>query len=304
VLVEGRPQAFDAFGSPTWFGFQPPQVLYTAPIDSAPLVTGIAWSAGGDLVVGYGVSTFEAGPIWTSTTTFRCATRRFGEQIVEVEVDREQITGMDPTVAVAGQGPSLQVFYGYEASDGVRLATSGDGGRTFTRRATLGAPGDHQPTVLVRDSAGVVQVDLLYLGMRDEGLELHRSHWGAWPNSPREDSELTTASTIVTAPSSPPPGSGFPWLSYSMRSTQLNWLGYDAVVDGATIVIAYDEVTFDNVMVCLGSPSVVPSSTAGVPAGGGGFQTAVPPPLAPGLTEPVRAVDPAHSHQLKLLRLP
>jgi hypothetical protein len=271
VLVEGRPQAFDAFGSPTWFLFQPAQVLYTAPMDSAPLVTGIAWSEGGDLVVGFGVSTFEAGPTWTSTTTFRCATRRFGEQFVEVEVDREEITGMDPTVAVAGQGAGLQVFYGYEASDGVRLASSSDGGRTFTRQATLGSPGDHQPTVLVRESAGVVQVDLLYLGMRNDGLELHRSHWSAWPSSPRADSELTTASTVVTtpSPSSPSPGGGIPWSSYSMRSTQLNWLGYDAVVDGAAIVIAYDEVTFDNVMVCLGSPSVVPSSTAGVPAGGG-----------------------------------
>lgn len=303
VLVEGRPQAFDAFGSPTWFAFQPAQVLYTASMDSAPLVTGIAWSAGGDLVVGYGVSSFEAGPTWTSTTTFRCATRRFGEQFVEVEVDREEITGMDPTVAVAGQGAGLQVFYGYEASDGVRLATSSDGGRTFTRKATLGAPGDHQPTVLVRENGGVVQVDLLYLGMRNEGLELHRSYWSTWPNAPREDSELTTASTVTTAPSAPPLGSNIPWFSYSMRTTQINWLGYDAVVDGATIVIAYDEVTFDNVMVLLGSPNVAPSTTANAP-GGGGFQPVLPPPLAPGLTEPVRAVDPLHSHQLKLLRLP
>jgi hypothetical protein len=33
------------------------------------------------------------------------------------------------------------------------------------------------------------------------------------------------------------------------------------------------------------------------------FTPADPPPLAPGLTEPVPAPDPAHMHQLKLIRL-
>ena len=35
----------------------------------------------------------------------------------------------------------------------------------------------------------------------------------------------------------------------------------------------------------------------------GDFEAADPPPLAPGLTEPVAAPDPAHRHQLKLIRL-
>jgi hypothetical protein len=35
----------------------------------------------------------------------------------------------------------------------------------------------------------------------------------------------------------------------------------------------------------------------------GMFQLAQPPPLAPGLTEPVPPPDPTHRHQLKLLRL-
>ncbi|MCU0867530.1 MAG: hypothetical protein MUC36_27430 [Planctomycetes bacterium] len=290
VLVEGRPQAFDAFGSPTWYGFDAPQVLYTAPMNSSPLVTGIAWSEGGDLAIGYAVTTFgsESG-LWSSTTVNRSAVRRFGEQIVDVEVDSERIIGFDPSVAVSGQGADLKVFYAYEASDGVRLATSRDGGRTFARAATLGAPGDHQPTVMVRESAGTTRLDVLYLGTRNEGLELHRSHWSSWPNSVRMDSELTTAA-VVPAEVPPntggvPPGGNIP-MFYALRSTQLNWLGYDAVVD-------------------LGSPMASDASTTattGVP--GGGFQAAVPPPLAPGLTEPVRAVDPAHSHQLKLLRLP
>jgi hypothetical protein len=309
VLVEGRPQAFDAFGSPTWYGFDAPQVLYTAPMDSSPLLTGIAWSAGGDLAIGYAVTTFGSeGGLWTSTTFNRCAVRRFGEQIVDVEVDREQITSFDPSVAVTGQGQDLKVFYAYEASDGVRLSTSSDGGRTFARAATLGAPGDHQPTVLARESAGTTRLDVLYLGMRNDGLELHRSHWSSWPNSVRTDSELTTASVVSTQlppdTGGVPPGGNVPVL-YSLRSTQLNWLGYDAVVDGTSIVIAYNEVTFDNVMICLGSPTGLDASTTGTTgAPSGGFQAAVPPPLAPGLTEPVRAVDPAHSHQLKLLRLP
>ena len=37
--------------------------------------------------------------------------------------------------------------------------------------------------------------------------------------------------------------------------------------------------------------------------GGGDFQPAEPPPLAPGLTEPLPAPDPDHMHQLKMLRL-
>ena len=37
--------------------------------------------------------------------------------------------------------------------------------------------------------------------------------------------------------------------------------------------------------------------------GSGEFVPAEPPPLAPGLTEPVAEPDPDHMHQLKLLRL-
>ena len=74
------------------------------------------------------------------------------------------------------------------------------------------------------------------------------------------------------------------------------------MVDGDTIVVAYDEVTLDNILICLGSPTGgQPDGTASVP--GGAFQPAAPPPLAPGLSEPVRAVEPTHAHQLKLLQL-
>lgn len=301
VLVEGRPIAFDTFGSPTAFGFDPPQVVFTAPVDSSPLTTGIAWSAGNDLVVGYAASWFTPGPIWSSTTEFRCATRRNGGPLVDTQVDVEsRLLGNDPSVAVTGQGAFLRVFYAYECADGVLLATSVDGGASFTLGDPIGHPGDASPQVLVREIGGQTRVDVLYLAQREQGLELHRSQWLDWPSSVREDSTLTQAHTEVVNYTAPMP-SGI-WFPYGLRTTQMNWFGYDAVLDGNTIVVVYDEVTIENAYVCLGAPTgpFGSSSTTGIPSGG--FIS--PPPLAPGLTEPMRPPQASDAHQLVLLRLP
>ena len=81
------------------------------------------------------------------------------------------------------------------------------------------------------------------------------------------------------------------------------WLGYDAVLDGEEIVVVYDEVTFDGYeywpVIDIGAPA--PAAGAGAAED---FVPADPPPLAPGLTEPVPVPDPLHRHQLRLLRLP
>ena len=81
-------------------------------------------------------------------------------------------------------------------------------------------------------------------------------------------------------------------------------MGYDAVLDGDEIVVVYDEETFDAAFICLGGwgwleTDVVFPGTTSAP----GFIPADPPPLVPGMTELLPAPDPAHRHQLKLLRL-
>lgn len=309
VVVEGEPMAYDGSGSPTWYVFTPPEVLYTTPRDVTPLTTGIAWSAGGDLVVGYAANWFEAVPggAWRSTTEFRCATRLWGGSWQHAEVDREEMFGMDPTVAVRGQGESLQIFYAYEVADGLRLATSDDGGFAWTLAAEFGQPGDHLPTVCVRDGATpeAAKVDVLYLATRAAGTELHRASWAEWGASERVDEALTRASFAVTAfvpQTGMPPGLSLPFV---LATTQVGWLGYDAVQVGDELVIAYDEVTMDSVQfgasIAVAFPNA--STTAGGPVYGPIFSPSTPPPLAPGLTEPMPAPDPAHMHQLKLLRV-
>lgn len=295
-VVEGRPIAFDANGSPTWFEFGDPVVLHTALLDSTPMTSGVAYSAGGDLVVGYGASQFVdlPGPAWKTVTEFRCATRRFGEAFRDREVDEEeQIFAMDPTVAVLGQGASLRIFYAYEGEAGVRLAVSEDGGDTFVRSPAWGITGDHLPSVFARDVAGKTRVDVLYIASREEGTELHRATWFDWPTSPRIDEKLTDA--VLT---NEQPTAGQPFGRVLMQ--QIGWLGYDAVRDGDDLVVVYDETLVENVLwigPMLGGPFAVGPTTTAT------FQPVAPPPLAPGMTEPVRPVDTTDTHQLKLMRL-
>jgi hypothetical protein len=301
VLVEGRAVAFDTFGSPTWFQFHPAEVLYASPVDVTPLTTGIAWSEGGDLVIGYASSRMEtSGGFWVATTEFRCSTRRYGGAFVHVVVDEERILGMDPTVAVLGSGAGLRVFYAYEVSNGLRLAVSEDAGQTFVRGPAFGQAGDYQPSVFARQTGGTTRVDVLYLAQRAYGTELHRSHWTAWPASPRIDEALTRAS-MESVPYTGPVWGGVPPNAFTWRIKQVAFLGYDAVLDGNQLVAAYDEVTFDSLFVCSTMLGSTASTTAGqLPPI---WTPATPPPLAPGLTLPMPTPDPAHAHQLKLLRI-
>ena len=59
MLLEGRPRPFDGGGSPTAFVFDAEQVIYRGTRDVLPVINGVAWSEGGDLVVGYGFSSVE-----------------------------------------------------------------------------------------------------------------------------------------------------------------------------------------------------------------------------------------------------
>jgi hypothetical protein len=307
MLVEGWPTATDPNGSPLVYQFQAPIVLRSMPAASTPLTTGIAWSSGGDLVVGYAASTWaSAGMGWSSTTEFRCMSRPWGGAMHDVLVDSEQVFGRDPSVAVLGSGSSMQVFYAYEVQDGVRLATSSDGGATFALGPTFGAPGAHLPSVFARARNGATKVDVLYLASAANGNELHHARWADFGVSAREDFRITGASMVPTPPQGPRIGGNgmTPPFDYGWRSTQVSWLGYDAALDGDQIVAVVDEVTFDEAFVCLamfqgffGQSSTTAGSLPPI------FQSASPPPLAPGMTQALPAVDPAHSHQLQIVRI-
>jgi hypothetical protein len=304
LLVEGHVHAVDANGSPTWFAFDQPKLVHTMPANSTPLTTGIAWSEGGDLVIAYGASWFGVpveGAGWLSTTEFRCATRWYGGDLRDRLVDREEIFGMDPTVSVLGQGPTLRIYYAYEGRFGLRLAHSDNGGDKFKLDTMFGQPGDHLPAVFAREKNGGVQLDVVYIAAREQGNELYLSRWLDGPTSPREDVRLTKASTEWTT-DPPSTATGIWSFGGTMRTTQIAWLGFDAVLQGDEIVAVYDEVTFDGGCY-FGGPIGVWMTTASIPGTMPTFSPAVPPPLAPGLTEAVPAVDPEHIHQLRLLRL-
>ena len=105
----------------------------------------------------------------------------------------------------------------------------------------------------------------------------------------------------------PPPvgGGAMPFApTESPTITQVSWFGYDATLDGDDIVVVLDEERTQPFAIMLMGDDmrVAEGGGAGAPASGD-FVAADPPPLAPGLTEPVPAPDPAHRHQLKLMRL-
>jgi hypothetical protein len=308
VLAQGGPVAFDPSGSPVWFTCQEPRVLRAMPQFSTPLTTGMAYSSGGDLVVGYAASWFTSeGMNWTSSTEFRCAVQPFGGEIRDTQVDLEEVFGRDPSVALLGSGPTLQIAYAYEVGAGIRVATSADAGLTFAQLDTFGGSGAHLPSVFLRQGPAGVQADVLFLAAAACGTELHHARWTDFPGCVREDFRVTQATMTPTPVQPGRPiwnGGHTPPLTFGWRIQQVSWLGYDATLDGDQIVVAVDEVTFDAAFCCYGANFGAPSgrfevnSQAAQNSGQGSA-----PPLAPGMSEPLPPVDPAHAHQLALLRL-
>ncbi|MCU0726122.1 MAG: hypothetical protein MUE73_10080 [Planctomycetes bacterium] len=188
----------------------------------------------------------------------------------------------------------------------MKLSVSTDAGRTFSPVISLEDGNTHTPTVLAREQEGAVLLDLLFLAQGEEGTELHLIHWDDYGRTAPARHRLTEAvSESTITPPDPvwrdgiailPPESGF-------RTTQVAWFGYDAAVSGDEVVVVVDEETSEGWFRMLGAPEAwfVDGLTGGaVPRD---FTPAEPPPLAPGMTEPVPAPDPADMHQLKLLRL-
>ncbi len=309
TLREGRPSALDGGGSPTSFAFDPPVVLHRETGDVTPVPMGVEWSAAGDLAVGYGFARFtlKEDRTFESLTQTRCAVRPHGGEFTDVVVDEDLVVGKDPSVALLGGGAGLRVFLAYEGPDGVRLAVSEDGGKSYTVPFAMTSGGTHTPSVFAREKAGSTVIDLLCLADGAEGTELHLLRWEDFGNAPPTEYRLTTAVSEHTAPPAEPawrdgiailpPDSGF-------RITQVAWFGYDAALHGDDIVVVYDEETYEGWYCVMDAPSVLSGgaldAAEGLPRD---FTPAEPPPLAPGMTEPVPAPDPGDMHQLKLLRL-
>jgi hypothetical protein len=309
-LVEGRPSAFDGGGSPTAYKFDGPLPVHEERGDVTPLLMEAAWSEGGDLVVGFAFTRFNSMPdrSWEIVTQNRCAVRPWGGAFEDRLIEEDRIVGRDPSVALIGSGPGLTVFYAYEGREGVLLRMSEDAGRTFSAAISAGDPGSHTPSVLARRQGDALRVDLLYLTDAGSGTELHLLHWDDFRSGLSSRHRLTRAAMVPF--DSVPPDSKAPGISPGIypppgggsRITEVAWLGYDAVLDGDDAVVVVDEQTYDAWYVCMGldGGSGFGSPTAFEQVD---FTPADPPPLAPGLTEPMPAPDPAHMHQLKLIRL-
>lgn len=310
LLVEGRPD--DDF-TPTAYTFDPPRVIHSVPGDAMPIILGATYSSGGDLAIGYGYTTITREDLTVTTrTAFRSAVRRFGtSDFVDTLVDEDVVVGRDPSVAVVGSGPSMRIFYAYEGRDGVLLRTSADAGQTWSAVTAIGDRNAHLPTVIARDRGDRITVDVLYLTYADSGLELHLLHWEDFDGGAPQSHRLTEASIEEVDIPAPVPQPGapvgiLPPTGPMPRITEIGWFGYDATLDGDEIIVVYDEFTHDawfGIGILPLGPEDVASPAA--PSGGAGaeFQAAEPPPLAPGLTEPMPPPDPEHAHQLKWLRL-
>ena len=310
VLVEGRPSAADANGSPTWFSFDAPQSMFQTDRDATPLLTGAAWSEGGDLVVGHASTTVRPGPDrnWIATTEFWCAVRPWGGKFASKLLDSDILVGRDPSVAVLGSGTDLRIFYAYEGLQGVRMRVSNDAGQTFTPAVTIGTPGAHTPTVFARKRVkgrikGGPRVDVVYLTNGGFGSELHLTRWVDFGESSPEDFRLTTSAMASSAKAGGGGNQRTGPINIGYRLKHVAWLGYDAVLDGDEIVVVYDEETYDAAFVFLNAwnrgRGMVSPTALNSPV----FRPVTPPPLAPGMTKPVPAPVATHRHQLKLLRL-
>ncbi|HEX5136935.1 MAG TPA: hypothetical protein VFY93_08190 [Planctomycetota bacterium] len=260
VLIEGAPSARNARGEPLAFSLGGERVLfhggeYTAPAfvsedldeEFVPLVIGARYSEGGDLVVAYGYNDFLAtGDEEIAFLETRCLTRLAGtDAFRDVRVEREDdVVGFDPSVSLLGAGETMTIFVAYEASDGVRLRVSEDGGRTFSEAGVAGGPGAHLPTVLARGEDGGLRVDLLYVTQSDRGNELHVRHWDDFGGAPSRDYRLAAAGSEGEEEQGVPGEPGYLPGTYVER--QVAWFGYDAALEGDDVVVVYVEEMIDD----------------------------------------------------------
>ncbi len=301
VLIEAVPTGFDITNTPTGYAWSAPTLVHNALDDVTPLLMHLAYSTVGDLVIGYGYTIVVPGSGWTVTSSsrFRCAVRPLGQgYFTDQELDREDFTmPCDPHVCVLGSGPTMQIFYAYEKTDGIHLMHSANAGVTFTQAAFAPEPGAAMPSVHARMQGGQTRVDLLYCAQASMGMEIHNVHWDDFATSTPSLYRVTTA-TISASTATPPPGSpaGF-------DITSVEWFGYDAVIKGDDVAVIVHERTYNcyEYYGMWGGPTGAPLAAG---SGGGGAASYTPPPiLLPGMTGSVAAPDATHRNQLKIITL-
>lgn len=298
VLVEATPTAFDANNTPTGYSFAAPVTVHNVGRDVTPLLMHMAYSNGGDLAVGYGYTSITPSTGWTviSSSKFRCAVRRSGQSnFTDVELDREDnVVPCDPHVSVLGSGPTMEIFYTYEKSDGIHVRYSSNGGVSFSTAAFIPSPGANMPSIHARMQGGQKRVDLLYIAPTAWGNEVHNVHWDNFVLGGPSPALYRVTQATAVAGSTPP----YPGMPAGYTITSAAWFGYDAVVKGDDVVVVVHEVTCDSYEYYFMQGA--PGGTVAF-AGGG-----TPPPptiLLPGMTGSVAAPNAAHRNQLKILTL-
>jgi hypothetical protein len=305
VLVEGRPADVAEDGTPVAYSFGEPFVLFADGRDATPTLTGVRATAAGDLVVGYGFTRFEFREEDNSvlaTTEYRCATR-IGEdgEFTDVLVHGEEIAAVDPSVDLEGAGDSLRILFACESSRGVRLHSSGDGGKTFGLVSEVEAIGGHMPTVCARVQDGALRTDLLYLAPTESGLELRLRHWDDLDGTGEPvDARLARAS--VETEDGAELRDDF---QGDIVVRQVGAHGYDATEDGDDVIVVVHQETWRSRDIFWGIPYDPTEPPGEEPRGEepNGVLRLSALELAPGLTDPVPSPDPLHRHQLRLLAL-
>ncbi|MCB9896003.1 MAG: hypothetical protein H6839_16335 [Planctomycetes bacterium] len=307
MLVEATPTGFDANNTPLDYTWGTPEVLYDANGDATPVLMHAEFSAGGDLVVGYGY-TRRRTAFWEAR--YRCAVRLWGQTTFTTTVvdaaTRTTPTSSDPHVSLLGTGSSMEIFFAWDRADGAHLAYSNDAGQTFTTVHSVIARGAFMPTVHARVVAGKKRVDMLYLMPTRWGLELHDALWDDFTATATPTTYAITTATFT--PGAPAPTTTVP-AGYWLR--MVGWFGYDAVIKGDQVVIAVHELTMDCYEYYQRSGQFLCPPRAGGGGGGGGsggggggggYKPPPPPPvLLPGLTSTVPSPDPNHRSQLKII---
>lgn len=305
VAIEGKPSLYVG-SEPRAYAFAPLQVLATAPAGHQPLATRCAWSSGNDLAIAFGTLQFAATQIWQPRTSWRCAVRRLGRDVVLRDLATFDGLGSGIDVVAFGTSANLRVAVAHDAPDGVRLLAGDDTG--FAAAGTFGLAGDRAPRLAGDDTGGRRMLDLLWLAPRANGRELHRAAWTDWPVvGPQETVVVDAACARQDAAfASLLPGlvySSTPGLGNVLTTRQVAERGFAVARDARGLVLVVDEVTADNEDLVLGSTYLVPPSGGLLPPVPF-VPLPVPPPVAPGLTAELRAPNGGDVHQLRVLRLP
>ena len=302
ALVEGTPTGFDPNNTPTGYGWSTPYVIENTNVDCTPLISHLAYSSGGDLVIGYGYTRQQVRPGRVELeSTFKCAVREFGQlgwrnTLVDTDV---RVVPSDPHVALVGSGASMEIYYAYERSDGVYLQRSTNAGWTFTTVASVQEVGASLPSIFVRDQGGQKRVDLLFISQQGMGNEIHNLFWSNFtPGTPGTRFKLTQVQSI---PGALPPMPGWPLMDATVSVPSL---GYDAEIKGDDVAIAVHEFTqqaYDYTWwPGLGIPPGLPPAP-GAPGAPIFFSSPPPVTLLPGITGSVATPNTSHRHQLKLI---